>query len=553
MTLDGFLTFLALAVAIYALVPRVTKLRAKLGIVIQAPVAILSLLLVLYLEFFQWIGRPCPAPLGSICHWLVFPVDDSITPPQVAFLVVLVWLGCAGGIHRFFSRPGAASLRTVSRIVDHLMDEQRFAELLDFVKPYLPLINQAACRRLRSQRLHDRLADRKSSSLGFGVGISGLNPEEIKDALEREPQRSSFYKKFRRCTGNLVVLVPSRRHAETTAKHIAGALFRSKDLTHHMARTRPDVGISLLQIELSQKRHFSDAFFRALISDTGGVLYQELEQRNTQNGTSKSNRLLYFLFADVRTARTLEVSRPVGEYLLELLRLDASVDAIAFLNKTAEGFDEDRWKDPVWAGIFFFHLMVTAAADQGVRWHMWLYYLPRFVARLEELYDTSNPAVDKSAEFPTRSARLIYETVVTLCGWVRLMPTLPDDSPHRQSVVMSEGPSREWCPWVTDNENIPGSAAMALGSCMVTIVMSEQINDKFKGYMLEVILRTIKELGRDGEEGHLRSFLIRSIVHGGQSQPDPHYRKCLADLGPMVDHVIRAEVDDYESALTAAN
>ncbi len=58
MTLDGFLTFLTLAAAIYALASSVARLRARFGLAIQIPVAVLALALVGYLEFFQALGQP---------------------------------------------------------------------------------------------------------------------------------------------------------------------------------------------------------------------------------------------------------------------------------------------------------------------------------------------------------------------------------------------------------------------------------------------------------------------------------------------------------------
>ncbi len=546
MTLDGFLTFLTLAVAIYALVPRVIKLRARLGIAIQIPTAVLALLVVLYLEFFPAVNQLCSSALGGTCEWLPFPVGHLITPPQLSFLVVLSWIGVAWVIHKFFSRPRAcSSLPTISRIVDNLVYEKRFAEVIELVEPYLPLVGQAARRKLRLQKLHDVIKAMKGSDLALV-----LHYLSNKDASEREARRGAFSKKLRHWVGKLAVLVPAKRNAETAARNIARVLFRSADLRFYVARTRPYFAISLLQLEMHEARDFSEAYFSGLISDTGSVLYQELEE----DGFSESNRLLYYLFDDARNAEKLNVWKPIGDYLLKLLRSDESPDPyyVVRLNKRADDFDEERWGDPLGAGMYFFNLMVTAAARQGVQWHMWLYYLPLFIERLEELYDTSDSDVNVTDEFPTRSARLIYEAVSTLCGWVNLASDLPEDSPHRQSVAMSEDQSREWSPWVRDNGNIPVSAAIALGSCMGTIGMSSRLDDKFAGYMYGVIVRAIKDLGRDGEVGRLRSFLIKSIVHGGHSQLNDDYGQRLATLKPEVDHVIWEYVDDYRVALEQA-
>lgn len=498
MTLDGFLTFLTLAAAIYALASPVTRIRARFGRAIQIPVAVLALALVIYLEFFQALGQPCPTTLGSICDWLVFPDDNSFTPPQLAFLVVLIWMGMAWAIFKFsVSRPSKRSIPILSRLVENLVDEQQFTEVLKLVEPALPLLSPAA---------------------------HGSSQDRVK----------------------------------TAAHDILRVLFRSESLRRSMVRTRPYFAISLLQLDVSEyeRRDFSDAYFDDLISDTNSVLYQELEQNQNISATGgygyllpESNRLLHFLFADARTAKNLQVWRPVGEHLFKVLRPGESPDLVASLNRGEENFDQERWKNPVWAGIFFFDVMVTSAAHQGVRWHMWLYYFPRIVEGLVAIYDTSHPSADTSVEFPTRSAGLIYEALAALRRWVLLVSRLPEDSPHRQSEALSESQRWVWSPSFRENGNIPVSAATALGPCMATIIMSDRIGESLTISLYEGILRTMIDLGRDGKEGRLRSLLIQSIIYGGQPQPAPRYVRRLSALLTRVDYVLRADVDDYQNAL----
>lgn len=199
--------------------------------------------------------------------------------------------------------------------------------------------------------------------------------------------------------------------------------------------------------------------------------------------------------------------------------------------------------------------MVTAAAYQGVTCHMWLYHMTDVIDRLEESYDTSDPSVDNSDEFPTRSARLVYEVIHVLSDWVGLVTRIPDDSPHRLSSILVESLDQEWNSWYIDNENIPMSAAMALGTCVEALFMSERIGSKFLGYMYEVILNSIKSLRQEGFEGHLRRFLVRSIIHGGHGRHyghNPAYGRKLMALLPKVDHVIVSDVNDYVTELKEA-
>lgn len=542
MTLDGFLTFLTLLAAIYALMAPIARLRISLGgLAIQVPLAIFSFAIVLSLQFEQ----PCPARLGEVCNWLVIKPSGPITPSQASFLVVLVWMISAWMVYKYnVSRAKASSLPTLSRLVDNLVYERRFAEVLMLVEHYLPLIGQAARRRLRMQKVHDHLSRLKSDNLTLHYLFHD------REAFEREQVRSALSKKLRHWMGYLELFVPNQNKAENAAKDIVRILFQSEDVRRFITTMRPYSGISLLRLDLHETSYFSYAYFDDLISNTSSVLYQELEQnQNTSLHGGyyfpESNRVLHFLFNDARTAENLQVWKPIGEHILKLLSSDESPAFVASLNKRGEGFECS--KNPVWAGIFFFDLMVTAAAYQGVRWHMWLYYLPYFVDRLEELYDTSAPTVNTLDEFPTRSARLIYEAVRSLCSWVRLVQELPDDSPHRQSEIFSHCERRGWECWTNDNGNIPVSAAIALGTCMMTIAMSKRLDDKFAGYIYEVVMRTVKDLRRDSDVGHFRSFLIQSIVNGGQNQFNSNYGRHLAMLKDKVDHVIWDSIDDYQA------
>lgn len=541
MTLDGFLTFLALAAAIYAVVPPIAKLKAKLGLAIQVPLAVIALALVLYFEFFEILRRDCPNAIAPACKWLTFPTDKSFTPPQAAFIVVLVWMVLAWSVHKL-SRPTGNSLPAMSRLIDELLSEQRFGEALKFVEPHLPLINKAARRQLPLQRLRDRIAKYKSRG-GHDMAsvLLELGTEEVSGSRLRR-----FFDRALRWLGHLSKVVPAQRKPETAANDIARVLFRTPGLRQYMVRMRPYFATRLLKVDLHDKHDFVDAYFGDLISDSGSVLYQELEQNQNLSSNEgywlpERNRLLHFLLADACVAKNLSVWRPIGEHILKILRSDRSPDYVAYLNGTPHDFEDARWKDPTFAGMFFFDLMVTTAAHQGVRWHMWLYYFPYFVERLEEIYDDKNPHVDMSDEFPTRSAQLIYEAINTLGSWVQLVKHLPEGSPHREINPGFHG----------DNGNIPVSAALALGSCMVTIVMSDKLSDKFASYMHEVVMRDMRDLRRDGVEGQMRNYLIQCLISGGQRRSDADYRQRLSAHFSTADHVLRGDLDDYKAALEA--
>jgi hypothetical protein len=542
MSLDGFLTFLTLVVAIYSFASPVARLRLRLGMGGQLPLALIAFALVIYLEFFQTLSLPCPNFLGLLCKRLELTSESTVTPTQIAFLVVIAWILLALSIH-LSSRLGTKSLPAMSRLVDELSHERRFGDLLTFITPNLNLIERAARRKLPLQRWHDWLLKLKGFDPDSIVGIlaeyekkkrsSGTNMERLVGMLQRG-------------LGRLAPLVPAQNGRENAANDICRALFRSEELRRYIVSMRPQAAIPLLRLDHYENSGFSKALFSNLIGDVGGALYQELKNNDQLKGAGyffpPQNRILHFLFSDPRIAEKLQVWKPVGDHALYVLRDDAPQDFIDRLNGRPDNFEVERWNDPLFASICFFDLMVTTAAVEGVEWHMWLYYFPDFVERLEELYDASNPLVSEEDEFPTRSARLIYEMFGALGNWVGISTKLPVNSPHLRAL---EG-------FGLHNDNIPASAAIALGRCLRTVIMSERIGIKFASYMHEVVMMDIKGIWRGANVDHIREFFIQAVVHGGDGQLDENYGQRLATLFSMTDHILRHDVSDYKKALQHA-
>lgn len=528
--------------------PRVARLRARLGFTIQIIVAILAGALWLYFKLFSILGMPCPSAIGHACEWLVFPNDNSFTTSQVAFLVIVIWIALAFLIYFLSSRTLAClSLRKIYQTIDSLIYEQQFESVIKFVEPYMTLVNHASRRQLPIQRLHDYF----SAMRGLRTTNETLN--EIKVGIDHEAQFSPLIKQLRSVAGSLAVVIPAQNQARDSALRIASTLFSSVVFRKYIVKNRPYFAISLFQLDMHEKYDFAEVYIGELISDNGSVLYHELQQNQEVNYFPEANRLLHFLFTDVNMARRLEVWRPIGNHITKLFQQGTPSEYIASLNRRSNEFDDNEyWKDPVWAGIFFFDLMIRAAIQQDIQNHMWLFYLQYFVEGLEEIYDTSDQKVNPDDEFPTKGARLIYDAMGTLCSWLRLTNELPDRSPHRQFSRYQSVSNVELQRWDYDpdiNDNIPLCAAVAVGTCMATVVMSNRIEDKFKIYLYKVVLNTVKSIRKDGEDGDLRKFLIYAIINGGNNAIEPHYGRRLVNLFSKVDFVLQSHVDDYENAL----
>lgn len=545
MTLDGFLSFLALFIAFYAVVSPVTRLRAQLHLTVQIPLALVAVSLVFYFEFFSILGLPCQLQSARACAWLTFPTDNSFTPAQAAFLTVFAWMIIAFGLNVLL-KPGPRALKNINKIVQTLLYEHRFAELLDFVRPHLRLIEAAAERQLLWQKTHDWLANANWLSR---LQIRELKPGGVLWENE-QPSSESIgkrgYETFRRRIRWTRHFVPDSHKTQELAESIVRVLLRSDELRRFLVTMRPDALPDLLSIKLQPRFEFSDKVLRDLIADKGSRLYQEIEENRNiaDNGCyaiPDDNVLLKFFFGNAEEANTLGVWKPVGDATINAIRMAHQSGYDEYLNEPNDGLDVETWRDITFVSIRFFDIMVKAAMVQSVPYHMWLFYMPRFVTELEKIYDTSNNNVDTEDEFPTRSARLMYEVFNAMGDWIQNLRYLDKASPH--AAIKGKG--------VHPSSVIPADAALALGDAMMTVALSNRIGDSFARYLHECVLRDIDSLSRTGLEGEMRTILIRAVLAGGNRSPGRRYGERLKTFVAKTDYVLRNNVNDYVETLNA--
>ena len=544
MTLDGFLTFLALTIAFYAVMPEVTRLRARLHLRFQVMLAFVAISLTLYFQFFSLVGQPCWLGSQAACQWITFQADGPITPQQAAFLVVFAWMLLALGLN-LFRKPGTQSFPTIIKIVEMLLYERRFGELLGFIRPHLRLIEAAARRELRRQRVHDWLAD--ANWLRHEKFASVRPQGEVMAAKRKASLVERTGRWFRRKIRWTARIVPSGSKAQANAETLVRLLFRSGELRQFITAMRPDVVTDLMAIRLQPRFEFSDAVVEDFIADPGSQLFQEIENSQNVSHTGEyflnpENKFLQFLFSDASVARQLAVWRPVGEFTITKLRTGTETGYADFLNGPATSFDRERWQDPTFVAIRFFDIMVQSAVQQSVEDHMWLFYLPHFVRELEQTYDATSPNIDALSEFPTRGSRLIYEAVSAMGGWVKSVKYIDASSPHTNIPQSAH----------LGSSAIPPAAAISLGQAMDAIATSPRIGDTFAASMHDSILHDIASLSEEGVEGRMRAFLVRAMVGRGNLGSDARYGARIGSFLAQADHVLRGNVSDYVAAVEKA-
>lgn len=533
MTLDGLLGAIALGAALFALVPGVQRLRASLALSLQMSVAAVAMLLILWLEIYE-PALPCAFSWFALCNVLTVPGDHGTVARKDAFLVVLGWGAAAVALHRF-SRVRIGSVPAMGKLAARLIDENRFGEALSLLAPHVDLFVDAGRRQGRWQLLHDWFAS-------FGKPVS------FPLVADEKPAPGDGWPSWAcKCVRFVARVIPAQRNAEAAALDTLQLVHRSPQIVTYLAEQRPDLAPPYLRARTYSRGEFSDAFLEHLAARPGSVLYHEIERN--QNlihpigyALPEGNRLLNALFSDSNFAVEIAAWKPVGDYLERLLDGAERRDHVAWLNGSAKWYEREWWRDPAFVALFYFDIMVSSAISQGVRNHMWLHYFPHFADRIARAYASDGADVDRNAEFPTRSARLLYEIVSYLTKWIEVFPDLPDGSPHKTIPANRN----------QIGTNIPFSAATALGRAFASIARSGRVDIGVIEALHDKIARTIRGLPRDGPNAELRQRVVAELVSGGGGTLPHDYLDTLSVLLMNTDHIVRYDIEDYGAAIDAA-
>ncbi|MGY4396434.1 hypothetical protein ACVWZA_001614 [Sphingomonas sp. UYAg733] len=546
MTLDGFLTFLALLIGALTIVPPVRRLQLQVAMGSFLLSSIVGTLAVLYFEFFDLVAPYCPAVLGPVCSIIEVSSVTSSGPQRAAFAVVFVWL-VIGLVGAAWPRVHVRAMPTIERLVTKLAETHRFSELVDFIEPGLAKIDETARRQRPFQRRYDRIAP-AAANAQLDKWINSLLAREASLFENAEAPRESWPDRAKAKFKNGIVWfvkgnLPSGAREQAAAEGILRTLLSKREIIEYIAEFRPAFGARLLHFESYEVDGFSERFLEQLIARPGSALYEEIRGNgnlaNCGYDIPSHNAVLHSVLDDATVAQRLEVYRPLGEYVLAQLNPVNSPEYCRSLNAAYDHHwnERGRWRDPTYVTIRFFDIMVQAAACQNVDWHMWLYYMPHFIDNLEALYDDSGERVDKTDEWPTRAAQLIYWVFDAMRDWVRVATKVPTDSRHR--LPDNDRVDHE-------NGNIPKSAALAMGMCLKTVMLSARIGDRFKQSILELALGTVRDMSPDGDMARLRRVTLKSIAQGGISGGGERYEAILRDFYRGIDKPWHHDFDDFE-------
>jgi hypothetical protein len=303
--------------------------------------------------------------------------------------------------------------------------------------------------------------------------------------------------------------------------------------------------MEIMERATSVEECFQDEFFDALLANEASILYSELKN-NINFGESghrlalpDENRLLRFYCVDVDVAVRLGVYRSVGEAVL------ARIDADEVLEKKLNGRlltfkDVGKYHDPVYAGIWFFRIMVLEGLHQRVADHLWLHYMPHFASRLVDRAREVRPE-DENYEFPTPLAYLLYEVVDATAVWV-------------EDAVALTKPGDVLLPDQHEGNHIYISfeAAEAIGRVIQSILMSPRVPNRLKGELLGVALTTLRDLEQRPHLAKLATVMRAHLIQPYGFREKNNYLDILKQCFDEQDHVLRAHLGRFSEELDVA-
>lgn len=405
---SALLTMLGLIAAVWAVVPSTARLNFRLSLNWFDWLLIWAALLIIHGFFFEPVLTTFGFPTFGPWLWGF----DKSTTQYLLFLLLaafVYWRSRRTSLTRW-------NLGLFDDLTTSLLHSGKLEELADLLHRHLAsALNLAASKSVRSRLANTIHPPRPGFQVGFRDDVSISLGEE---AQTNWPLRKWF--SFREWLADLVG--PSQR-VQCRAVIVVKRLLSSRRLVGHLAIARPYLCMDVMERATRFVEGFQDEFFDALLANEASVLYSELKNNdNFGEGGRRlalpdENRLLRFYCAGVDVAARLGVYRSVGEAVL------ARIDADEVLQKKLNGRlltfqDVGKHHDPVYAGIWFFRIMVLEGLHQRVANHLWLHYMPHFASLLVDRAREVRPE-DENHEFPTPLGYLLYEVVDATAVWVR--------------------------------------------------------------------------------------------------------------------------------------
>jgi hypothetical protein len=508
MTIDGLLTLLALLVAVFTVMSRAQRLNIWLKVRLAHILVIcLAVIAIIALELYDALFK-----LG----WVPCSEAWPLKPNEIAFLGVIIGLPIVAASIHFAALP-QSRLNRLRNLIEELMKTDQYTEALSLMETHLDRvaqIYQANFLVFKIRKWLESFTPSHETSIEHIIRKLTLSVAEIANEPKSpypEQIRLALNKAVGKIASRIGRLLPSAEAEQQWATEIFRGTLLNPEYIRVLEKVRPYFGLKVLSLDIYERYDFSDEYFRQLIADRTSILYWEIKNNQNQSGhryyIPEANRLLWHIFHDAHVAEKLGVWQPIGEQMIaELDRLHLNTDEDRYNDPLGEYRERDQWKCPLYIGIRFFDIMVSEALGQNIQWHMWLYYFTHITEGICRNYHLDPQKADPDAEFPTPYSFLLYEMISTLRNWIRQVQDLP--AGQENAVLETAG-------LVHENGNPIKSSILAVGECLRTILITEDIPPRLKKYLGSIVLNLYFDFVRRDDLSRYAEVIRAVLVSGG--------------------------------------
>jgi len=490
MTFDSILTFVGILLAVFALIPKSLRLYLLLKFRISDYIFLLIVLILihylLFFEFFKLYGLTPGLKLHEI----------GLNPHNITYLVIFFTT-----VYYIFSLPyRRLSIFKIKRFADLIknhLQEKKYADLIELLRDNIQYLDRVA----NSKTKYLSLIDRANRDPNYGVVI---------DIILNKPKNNSFRFKLFQYFLRLFRFFPAFNTSRQEAHQIIFSLYNNEAFIEYVILSHQYFFLDLLSIEGINKEDFIYILFQGLLKNDSSVLF--LETRNSQNlegrcnyWISESNKLMHFLLNDPKTAADLNISYPVGQYVIERLRNLHRIPSEDYYNfDTGEFHEKSEWKSDIFVAIHLFNLMVSRAIYKNNSWHMWLDYYYRFIKEMIRNHDDNDPFYDENSEWPTIYEYLIYTMFSNMCDWLLSLEDQEVDV-NRKNLRFDDSAS------ISFNSNILTICIRVIGQSLKAVIDSVTIGERFKIYIFGIVLDLYFDLRNKDELRPYALLLAKAI------------------------------------------
>jgi hypothetical protein len=496
MNISDLLTILTILLAAYTILPKARILDIKLRLTILDWLIILTAsLLLLYLQFYEVFYS-----IGLTPNWNLSKYN--LNPNNFSFVVVLL-LGLYLILKTHFCSLSKNKLTDLKKLFEQLNYNGQSSQIVSLLdEHYSQLVKFYA---------KDKFSSRPSK------------PKKWLNEL-----KLYFDKRF------------NKRH--NIISDVFEISILNPRVVNELTKTNPYLGINILHanIDLWDKKKFCELYLKALLNNSSSILYSELNKNHetTFGGGYKipeKNKLLYFLFSNVKKAEEIYAWQAIGEEIIAfLIDLRRNPEKETYNLPYDRRYQEElQFECPLFSAIHFFDIMVTEAIYQNIKWHMWLHYFEYFTEEICKNYRLDSPHIDRNSEFPNRYSYLLYMMRDTLCKWVSTLNEVPVD---QENIRLDNSNLRG------NPSNIIQSGILALGSCTHIVYSAPNVPELFKrryinaGLNLYFDILTLPNLRKEFAEQYA-DLLLDSLLNAGNQlyKKDQDYNSIVLDTLLHID------------------